>query len=102
MALYRERLPLLPGAVEAVRSLAERRPLAVASSSNRPVIDLVLELAGIAEAFAATVSSEEVGRREAGAATSTSRLPAVSGSPRIAAWRSRTPPTGSERRRRPG
>jgi len=61
-ALYRERLPLLPGAVEAVRSLAERWPLAVASSSNRPVIDLVLELAGIAEAFSVTVSSEEVGR----------------------------------------
>jgi HAD superfamily hydrolase (TIGR01509 family) len=62
IALYRERLPLLPGAVEAVRSLAERWALAVASSSNRPVIDLVLELAGIAEAFAATVSSEEVDR----------------------------------------
>ena len=61
-ALYRERLPLLPGAVEAVRSQSERWPLAVASSSNRPVIDLVLELAGIAEAFQATVSSEEVGR----------------------------------------
>jgi HAD superfamily hydrolase (TIGR01509 family) len=59
-ALYRERLPLLPGAVEAVRSLAQRWPLAVASSSNRPVIDLALELAGIADAFAATVSSEEV------------------------------------------
>jgi HAD superfamily hydrolase (TIGR01509 family) len=62
VALYRERLPLLPGAVESVRSLAERWKLAVASSSNRPVIDLVLELAGIAEAFAATVSSEEVDR----------------------------------------
>jgi HAD superfamily hydrolase (TIGR01509 family) len=62
IALYRKRLPLLPGAVEAVRSLAVRWPLAVASSSNRPVIDLVLELAGIAEAFAVTVSSEEVDR----------------------------------------
>jgi HAD superfamily hydrolase (TIGR01509 family) len=62
MALYRERLPLLPGAVEAVRSLSERWRLAVASSSNRPVIDLALELAGIAEAFVATVSSEEVAR----------------------------------------
>jgi HAD superfamily hydrolase (TIGR01509 family) len=62
IALYRERLPLLPGAVEAVRSLSGRWPLAVASSSNRPVIDLVLELAGIAENFQATVSSEEVAR----------------------------------------
>jgi HAD superfamily hydrolase (TIGR01509 family) len=60
--LYRERLPLLPGAVEAVRLLAEHWPLAVASSANRPLIDLVIELAGIADAFKATVSSEEVER----------------------------------------
>ncbi len=36
--------------------------LALASSSNRPVIDSVLERAGIAELFEATVSSEEVAR----------------------------------------
>lgn len=59
---YRERLPLLPGAVEAVRSLAGHWPLGLASSSNRNVIDLALEAAGIADAFAATVSSEEVER----------------------------------------
>jgi HAD superfamily hydrolase (TIGR01509 family) len=59
--LYRERLPLLPGAVEAVRSLATEWPLAVASSSNRDVIDLVVELAGLKEELRATVSSEEVG-----------------------------------------
>jgi HAD superfamily hydrolase (TIGR01509 family) len=59
---YRQRLPLLPGAVEAVRSLAWEWPLAVASSSNRNVIDLVIEKAGLADAFAATVSSEEVER----------------------------------------
>src|SRR6266480_695723 len=47
---YRERLPLLPGAMEAVRSLALEWPLAVASSSNRNVIDLVVEKAGLAEA----------------------------------------------------
>ena len=58
--LYREKLPLLPGAVEAVRRLCERWPLGLASSSNREIIDLALRLAGIAEAFAATVSSEEV------------------------------------------
>jgi HAD superfamily hydrolase (TIGR01509 family) len=60
-ATYREHLPLLPGAVEAVRSLAEEWPLGLASSSNRHVIDLVLEQAGIADSFKATVSSEEVG-----------------------------------------
>ena len=59
---YRHELPLLPGAVEAVERMAERWPLAVASSSNRPLIDLVLELAGLAPVFRATVSSEEVGR----------------------------------------
>jgi HAD superfamily hydrolase (TIGR01509 family) len=59
---YRQRLPLLPGAVEAVRSLARHWPLALATSSNRNVIDLVLDQADIADAFAATVSSEEVAR----------------------------------------
>ncbi len=59
---YRRRLPLLPGAVAAVNSLARHWPLALASSSNRNVIDLVLEEADIAEAFQATVSSEEVER----------------------------------------
>jgi HAD superfamily hydrolase (TIGR01509 family) len=60
--LYRERLPLLPGARAAVLALAQRWPLALASSANREVIDLVLELAELEESFAATVSSEEVPR----------------------------------------
>ena len=47
--------------MEAVKSLAKEWPLGLASSSNRHVIDLVLELAGIADDFAVTVSSEEVG-----------------------------------------
>jgi beta-phosphoglucomutase-like phosphatase (HAD superfamily) len=59
---YREELPLVPGAVEAVRLLAGTYPLAVASSSNRPLIDAVLDTAGISGCFAATVSSEEVAR----------------------------------------
>src|SRR5262249_18021631 len=48
LARYRESLPLMDGAVEAVERLAERWPLGVASSSNREVIDAVLEAAGIA------------------------------------------------------
>jgi HAD superfamily hydrolase (TIGR01509 family) len=59
---YREHLPLLPGAVDAVRSLGPEWPLGLASSSNRDVIDLVLDLAEIAGFFQATVSSEEVKR----------------------------------------
>jgi HAD superfamily hydrolase (TIGR01509 family) len=59
---YRSALPLIPGAVEAVSRIAERWPLGLASSSNRSIIDLALECAGIADRFAVTVSSEEVGR----------------------------------------
>jgi HAD superfamily hydrolase (TIGR01509 family) len=59
-AAYREHLPLIDGAVGSVRALAERWPLALASSANREVIDLVLELSGLADSFRATVSSEEV------------------------------------------
>jgi HAD superfamily hydrolase (TIGR01509 family) len=62
VAVYREELPLLPGAVEAVEALAARWPLALASSSNREVIDLVLRVSGLERLFAATVSSEEVAR----------------------------------------
>ena len=62
IAGYRERLPLLPGAVAAVERLAARWPLAVASSSNREVIEHVLAEAGLAARFAAAVSSEEVPR----------------------------------------
>ena len=60
--LYRERLPLVPGALEAVRRIGERWPLAIASSSNRPLIDLFLELTGLDDMFRSTVSSEEVAR----------------------------------------
>ncbi len=59
---YRRDLPLLPGAVEAVRRAAVAFPLALASSSNREVFEEVFELAGLAECFRATVSSEEVER----------------------------------------
>jgi HAD superfamily hydrolase (TIGR01509 family) len=59
---YREHVPLLPGAVEAVRRVGAEWPLAVASSANRSVIAVVLDLTGLSDAFAATVSSEEVAR----------------------------------------
>ena len=60
---YRHDLPVVPGAVEAVTRLYEAGlPLAVASSSNRPLIEAVLETAGLRRHFAVTVSSEEVAR----------------------------------------
>ena len=61
-ARYATDLPLIGGAVEAVERLAARWPLALASSSNRELIDLVLELSGLARHFRVTVSSEEVAR----------------------------------------
>lgn len=61
-ALYRADLPLIEGSAEAVRAAAERWPVAIASSSNRELIDLIAELAGIADMLSTTVSSEEAGR----------------------------------------
>lgn len=62
LARYEVGLPLLPGAVAAVHRLAAQWPLGLASSSNRSVIDNVLELSGLRSFFGVTVSSEEVPR----------------------------------------
>ena len=59
---YHHDVPALPGAVDAVRRLAARWPLGLASSANRPVIDAVLETTGLTGCFAATVSGDEVPR----------------------------------------
>jgi len=59
---YRRDLPLIDGAVEAVHRLAEHWRLALATSANREVIEVVLESAGLEAAFAVAVSSEEVER----------------------------------------
>jgi HAD superfamily hydrolase (TIGR01509 family) len=62
LTAYGDELPLIDGAQAAVRRLAGDFTLAVASSSNRPLIDAVLRAAGLEQCFAATVSSEEVAR----------------------------------------
>jgi HAD superfamily hydrolase (TIGR01509 family) len=63
LARYETGLPVVPGAVEAVRRLAaEGLRLAVASSSNRELIDAVLRRLELTELFAVTVSAEEVAR----------------------------------------
>ncbi len=59
---YRTGLPLIDGAREAVERLGARWPLGLASSSNRELIDLVLQLGGLEQFFRVTVSSEEVAR----------------------------------------
>ena len=59
---YDEALPLLPGAEEAVARMANRWPLALASSSNKEVIDHVMAASGWDRVFRAWVSSEEVAR----------------------------------------
>ncbi|MEV6851964.1 HAD family phosphatase [Actinoplanes sp. NPDC051411] len=61
-ARYRDDLPLIPGSVAAVRRLGERFTLALASSSARVLIDQVLQTAGLTDAFAVTLSTEEVPR----------------------------------------
>lgn len=62
ISIYERGLPLLPHAVETARELAAHWPLGLASSSNRPIIDLVLERSGLAPCFAVVISSEEVER----------------------------------------
>jgi HAD superfamily hydrolase (TIGR01509 family) len=59
---YARELPLIEGAIEAVRRLHGAYRLGLASSSNRPLIDAVLASAGLSSLFEATVSSEEVPR----------------------------------------
>ena len=120
-ARYRERLPLIPGALEAVERLAAHWPLGLASSSNRPLIDLALELGGLGPFFAVTVSSEEVGRgkpspdvyleavrrlgveparrrRRRGLGRTGSAAPTLRA---CASWRSRTPTSRRTRKRSP-
>ena len=97
-----EGAPRIDGAVEAVRRIAADRPVALASSAHRAVIDAALEATGLADVFAVVVSSDEVAHgkpapdvyleaaRRLGVAT---RRPASS---------SRTRSTASGPRRRPG
>ena len=62
-ARYRERIPFLPGAVEAVRQLAAGRwPLGLASSAPAVLIETVLDAAGLSSYFQVTMSTEQVPR----------------------------------------
>jgi len=59
-ARYREHIPLLPGAVGAVRRLAARWPLGLASSAPAVLIETVLQAAGLRPDFQVTMSTEQV------------------------------------------
>ena len=59
-ARYTEHLPLMAGAVAAVRRLAARWPLGLASSSPPSLIGVVLDAAGLRECFVTTLSTEQV------------------------------------------
>jgi HAD superfamily hydrolase (TIGR01509 family) len=52
--------PLIAGAIAAVRRIAADRPVAVASSAHRDVIDSALAATGLADIFAIVVSSDDV------------------------------------------
>ena len=56
----REGPPTIPGAVEAVRRVAQDRPVAIASSAHRDVIDAALRVTGLDAVFEVIVSSDEV------------------------------------------
>jgi len=59
---YGEAPPLIPGAVEAVRRVGAGWPLAIASSSNPELIEVVLRVSGLDRDVRIAVSSQEVAR----------------------------------------
>ncbi|MGN6680293.1 MAG: HAD family hydrolase [Streptosporangiaceae bacterium] len=61
-ARYKDGPPLMRGAVEAVRRLASRWPLGLASSSPPVLIDAALQGGGVKACFTVTMSTEQVPR----------------------------------------
>ena len=59
-ARYREHVPLMDGAVDAVHRIAARWPLAVASSAPVTLIETVLQAVGLRACFKAVMSTEQV------------------------------------------
>src|SRR4051794_33788994 len=57
---YRSDLPWIPGAQDAVRRIGARWPLGLATSSNREIVGIVVEVGGFSSLMKGTVSSEEV------------------------------------------
>jgi HAD superfamily hydrolase (TIGR01509 family) len=59
-ASYREHLPLMPGAVDAVRRLASQWQLGLGSSAPATLIETVLTTAGLRGSFEVVMSTEQV------------------------------------------
>ena len=62
LAQYGEAPPLIPGAVDAVHRIGARWPLAIASSSNPELIEVVLRVSGLDSLIRVVVSSQMVAR----------------------------------------
>ena len=60
VARYREQVPFMDGAVDAVHRLAARWPLGLASSSPPRLIETVLQSAGLRGCFPVVMSTEQV------------------------------------------
>jgi HAD superfamily hydrolase (TIGR01509 family) len=61
-ARYETQVPVMPGAVGAVRRLAARWPLGLASSSPPVLIGAALDGMGVRDCFAVTMSTQQVAR----------------------------------------
>lgn len=62
IAQYQQRLPVLPGAVEAVRMAAARYRVALASGSPKEIIQRVLHLTQLDSYFQVVISGDEIRR----------------------------------------
>lgn len=60
LACYEQRLPLLPGAIEAVHTAASSYPVALASGSPKKLIDQVMRLTGLDQVFRYVVYADDM------------------------------------------
>jgi len=61
LAAVAERSPVQPGAAAAVREIAARVPVAIASGASRPEIEAVLKATGLRRLFEVIVTAEDIG-----------------------------------------
>src|SRR5258707_3961437 len=60
IAHYEERLPVLPGALEAVRAAASAYKVALASGSATAIIQLVMQRTGLDQVFEAVIYGDDI------------------------------------------